>query len=119
MLKILYSPPSLENPTSPPPLTGRYLAHNRLDARARARLAADIINGRIPIDASSLTVGQVVKLCRSNKGYVNEVRFPDRVKRRQQKKLERIFNAIGPDARAEACRTIGIERVWSALTAAL
>jgi hypothetical protein len=116
---MLYSPPKLENPTSPPPLTGRYLAHNRLDARARARLAADIINGRISVDVSSLTVGQVVRLCRSNKGYVNELRFPDRAKRRQQKKLERIFAAIGPDARAEACRAIGVERVWVALAAAL
>ena len=102
-----------------PPVTGRYLSHNRLDARARARLAADVISGRIAIDASKLTVGQVARLCRTNKVYLNDVRFPDRVKARQQKKLAAVFDAIGPDARAEACRTIGIERIWAALTAAL
>jgi hypothetical protein len=82
-------------------------------------LAADVLSGRIPIDASTLTVGQVVRLCRTNKTYLNEIRFPDRVRDRQQKKLAAVFDAIGPDARAEACRTIGIERVWAALTAAL
>ena len=102
-----------------PPITGRYLSHNRLNARARARLAADVLSGRIPIDASTLTVGQVVRLCRTNKTYLNEIRFPDRVRDSQQKKLAAVFDAIGPDARAEACRTIGIERVWAALTAAL
>jgi hypothetical protein len=100
-------------------LTGQYLAKNKLDARARARLAADIIAGNASIDTSTLTVGQLINLCRANKLYVGEARFPDRMKRRQQKKFAAVFDAIGPDARMEACRTIGIERVWAALAAAL
>jgi hypothetical protein len=100
-------------------VSGLYLARNRLGARERARLAADVIAGRTAIDASTLTVRQIAGLCRTNKVYLDEVRFPDRVKSRQQKKLAAVFDAIGPDARAEACRVIGIERVWDALTAAL
>jgi hypothetical protein len=117
MLKVL----TVSNPAVQPvkTITGRYLAHNRLDARGRARLCAELTADPAQIDPTTLTKKQIRMLCRANKLYVNEVRFPDHVKRRQQKRLNEIFNAIGPDARAEACRTIGIERVWSALTAAL
>jgi hypothetical protein len=100
-------------------VSGHYLAKNWLSARERAQLAADIIDRRATIDASTLTVGQISKICRANRIYVSEVRFPDRVKRRQQKKLAAIFDAIGADARAEVCRTVGVERVWNALVAAL
>ncbi|HVQ81525.1 MAG TPA: hypothetical protein VMS82_16545 [Pseudolabrys sp.] len=100
-------------------VTGQYLAKNRLNARDRARLAADIIARRAAIDPSTLTVGQVSKICRANRIYVSEVRFPDRVKRRQQKKFAAFFDAIGADGRAELCRCIGVERIWNALTAAL
>jgi hypothetical protein len=100
-------------------VTGRYLTNNRLNARERANLAAEVIAGSAAIDASTLTVRQITKLCRANTGYVNEVRFPERLRRRQQKKFAAVFDAIGPDARAEACRTIGVERVWAALAAAL
>ena len=100
-------------------VTGQYLVRNDLDARGRARLAADIIDRRLTVDATTLTAKQVTALARANVRYVSEVRFPDRVKRRQLKKFAAVFDAIGPDARAEACRTIGIERVWNALIAAL
>jgi hypothetical protein len=110
---------NVDTPAPPCIITGRYLAHNKLGPRARARLVKDILDGRAVIDTGTLTIRQLVKLCRANSVYANEARFPERVKHRQQKKLEQIFNAIGPDARAEACRTIGIEAVWSALSAAL
>jgi hypothetical protein len=100
-------------------VTGTYLAKNWLSARERAQLAADIIDGHVVIDTSTLTIGQTVKLCRANQIYVSEIRFPDRVKRRQQKKFAAFFDAIGPEGRMELCRCIGIERIWNALTAAL
>jgi hypothetical protein len=90
-----------------------------LNARDRARLAADIIDGRATIDAPTLTVGQVAKLCRTNRGYVNDARFPERAKRARRLKLAKAFNKIDFDARAELCRVIGIERVWAALAAAI
>jgi hypothetical protein len=106
-------------PAPPRKVTGQYLARNRLNARARGQLVADIKNGKTVIDTSTLTIRQVVMLCRANLVYANEARFPERVKRRQIKKLKIVFDAIGPSARGEACREIGIERVWSALSAAL
>jgi hypothetical protein len=89
-------------------VTGTYLAKNWLSARERAQLAADIIDRRATIDASTLTVGQISKICRANRIYVSEIRFPDRVKRRQQKRFAAFFDAIGPDGRAELCRCIGV-----------
>ena len=100
-------------------ISGRYLAKARirLDPRGRAELAAAIVAGRVEI--TDLTIKQIANLCKANATYLNEVRFPDRAKRVQQKKLARVFDAIGADARAELCRTIGVERVWAALAAAL
>ena len=46
---------------------GNTSATNRLNARDRARLAADIIAGHVTIDPSTLTIGQTVKLCRANR----------------------------------------------------
>jgi hypothetical protein len=100
-------------------VSGTYLARNWLSARERAQLAADIIDGHVVIDTSTLTIGQTVRLCRANQIYASEIRFPDRVKRRQQKKFAAFFDAIGADGRAELCRCIGVERIWNALTAAL
>jgi hypothetical protein len=100
-------------------VTGQYLAKNRLTARARAQLAADIVSGKVVIDASTLTVGQIIRLCRSNLVYVDQVRFPERARRHQQERIQSTFDAIGPDARAEVCRTIGVERWWGVLAQAL
>jgi hypothetical protein len=57
---------------SPRVISGEYLAKNRLDARARAKLAADLIEGRAVI--GKLTIGQIVILCRSNAIYVADAR---------------------------------------------
>jgi hypothetical protein len=100
-------------------VSGRYLAHNRLNARGRAQLAADILAGRVQVDGATLTVGQAAKLARANRVYVDEARFPGRVKSHQLKVFTALFEAIGPSARAEACREIGVERVWDALSRAL
>lgn len=100
-------------------VTGRFLAHNRRDARGRANLAADIIAGRIWIDPSTLTIGQVSKLCGANKIYVLDARDPERRKRLRQLKLQKAWEAVDPDHRAEFCRTVGVENVWQVLAAAV
>jgi hypothetical protein len=100
-------------------LSGQFLARNRLSARHRARLAASIIDGRATIDVPTLTVGQIAKLCRTNRVYLNEERFPERVKHARRIKLAKAFNKIDFDSRAELCRVIGVERVWAALAAAI
>ena len=45
-----------------------------LSARDRARLAPTIIDGRVAIDPSTLKIGQIIRLCRTNKIYVAEAR---------------------------------------------
>ena len=55
-------------------ITGEYLAKNHLDARERARLAADLIEGRA--DLGKLTAGQIIHICRSNAVYVADARRP-------------------------------------------
>jgi hypothetical protein len=105
--------------TTPITVRGRYLAHNRLDARDRAQLAADIIAGRIAIDGNSLTIGQIIALCRASDRYVDEARFPDRANRVRRRNLATAFNEIDFDQRVELCRVIGAERVWDALAAAV
>ena len=87
---------NVDTPPAPPrTITGQYLARNQLNARARAQLAADIIAGQAEIDTSSLTIKQIATICRTNAVYLNDRRFPHRVKRRQQKKFASIFDAIG------------------------
>jgi hypothetical protein len=100
-------------------VTGRYLAYNHLNARDRARLAAGIIDGRITIDPSTLKVGQITRLCRTNKIYVADARDPDRRSRLRQLRLQKAWEAVDPDHRAEFCRTIGVENVWRVLAAAI
>jgi hypothetical protein len=113
---MLYVNP-LEVASHPRSVTGQYLAKNHLNARARAQLAADILGGRAEV--ADLTVAQITRLCRSNRIYVAEARDPGRAYRRRQQRLARVFNSIEPDARAELCRTIGVERVWTALAQAI
>jgi hypothetical protein len=82
-------------------------------ARERAQLAADIVAGRATIDASTLTIGQVTALARAHVHHVNEVRFPDRVKRRQQKPtLAERFARATPSERLTCARAVGPRAIW-------
>ena len=99
-------------------VTGQYLARNSLNARDRARLAADIIAGRVQVASGSLTIGQIRTLCRVNQLYLNEARSTD-MRRARRSRLARAFNKIDADGRAELCRTIGVAKVWDALSAAV
>jgi hypothetical protein len=98
-------------------ITGRYLAHNRLDARGRARLAADLIAGRVEI--TTLTNKQIMAICRANAVYVGEARDPGRVVRSRKRRIAKAWDRLDADHRAELCRTIGVENVWIALASAL
>jgi hypothetical protein len=109
------NPPQQDEP--PRLVTGQYLAKNWLSARERAQLAADIIAGRIKIDASTLTIGQVITLARANVHHVNAVRFPDRVKRGQkavapEPTLAERFARATPSERLNCARAVGPAAVW-------
>jgi hypothetical protein len=98
-------------------ITGQYLAKNRLSDRARARLAADLLDGRA--DLGPLTAKQVVALCRAKQARVDAARDPDRQNRLRQLKLQRTWESSDPDHRAEVFRVIGIENVWKTLLTAM
>ena len=120
---MLHIPTAFDNATTTQPaaktVTGRYLAKNRLSARGRANLAAEVIAGHITIDPSTLTIGQVAKICRTNKIYLAEARAPERRKQLRQLKLQKAWEAVDADHRAEFCRTVGVENVWRVLAAAI
>jgi hypothetical protein len=101
-----------------PTVSGRYLAHTKQDTRAREKLAADILDGKVRIDTSTLTAKQVCSLCRV-KTYVVEARFPERKKQRMQKRLAKAFGKFEFDSRIEFCRQAGPADVWDALAASI
>jgi hypothetical protein len=105
-------------PGQVPTVSGRYLAHTKQDTRARAKLAADILDGKVRIDTSTLTATQVCSLCRV-KTYVVEARFPERKKQRMRKRLAEAFGKFEFDSRIEFCRQAGPADVWDALAASI
>jgi hypothetical protein len=98
-------------------ITGAYLARNRLTPRDRAAIAADVVDGRTEIVA--LTVRQIITLCKANKVYVSEARFPEKAKLVRRQRLAAAFNKLDFDSRVELCRAIGAENVWRALSRAI
>ena len=75
-------------------VTGQYLARNSLNARDRARLAADIIAGRVQVASGSLTIGQIRTLCRVNQLYLNEARSTD-MRRARRSRLAQLTPTDG------------------------
>jgi hypothetical protein len=74
---MLYTLPKLETASltrDPCRLSGKALTHrlNTLGKRGRARLAAEILVGRVGV--GELTVRQVAALCRVCPGYVTQAR---------------------------------------------
>ncbi len=92
------------------PVTGEYLAKNKLTARARARLAADILDRRAEI--SELTVTPVARLCRVSVPTINAAR------RSPSDKLVKAWNEAGKSDRVQFAHRVGIARVWDDAIAA-
>jgi hypothetical protein len=98
-------------------VTGQYLAKNRLDDRERDRLAADLLDGRAIL--GPLTAKQIIALCRANQARVTALRDPGRRKRLRQLRLQRAWETLDADHRAEFCRVVGVENIWNVLAAAV
>jgi hypothetical protein len=90
-------------------VTGQYLAKNRLNARARARLAASIADERVKI--RKLTIGQAARLCRVCKPYVTAARRPPTA----PETLAEHFARSTPDERLACARTIGTAVIWDSM----
>jgi hypothetical protein len=118
---MLHIPTALDKATNSRPtaktVSGQYLAKNRLDDDGHARLAADLLDGRAIL--GPLTAKQIIALCRAKQTRVTALRDPGRRNRLRQLRLQRAWEALDPDHRAEFCRVVGIEDIWKVLAAAV
>jgi hypothetical protein len=107
-----YSPKSFT--ASPPrPITGQYLARNQLPKCGRARLAADIIDGRLFV--TNLTDKQVAALCGISVGYAYVVRNGKKPK----PTLGDMLANASPSERAKAAARLGPAVVWDTMISPL
>jgi hypothetical protein len=107
---MLYRPSTASTATHR--VSGQFLAKNRLNKRARARLAAEIIAGRTVV--SDLTVKQVAALCGVSIPYIMEARQPDRAVAR----LLREWSTAGDGQRVAFACAAGVERMFDVVVQA-
>jgi hypothetical protein len=98
-------------------ISGRFLSHNRLSARERARLAADIFRARV--DLHNLTVRQVSKICRVSVPYVHDALTDVPAKITPPEALVRRFRNATPAELLECARAVGPAHVWDTMIAPL
>jgi hypothetical protein len=95
-------------------VSGQYLSKNRLCARDRAKLAADIAANKVLV--VDLTAKQLARLCRVCAPYIAEARGATPVATRR---LLRDWNAADHAARVQFARAVGAERVFDVVTEAV
>ena len=99
-----YSPPG--RVVSGRVFSGEYLAKNHLDARGRATLAADIIEGRAGL--GKLTASQIIKICRANAPYVAAAR-------KAPAAAEKLAQTLASATAEEIARQLGERKLWEVL----
>jgi hypothetical protein len=92
--------------SAPRCLSGEYLAKNHLDARGRAKLAADLIEGRARV--GKLTNKQLIQLCRSNAPYVAAARKLPAV-------AETLAQTLASATPQEIALQLGTRKLWELL----
>ena len=100
----------------PRQVSGQFLTKNKLSAKARARLAAEILDGRAEL--AKLTVAQVAGLCRVSVSSVGTVRSGKR-RKSPDLRLLAIWGRATPQQRREFIQHAGPDNVWTELAAAL
>jgi hypothetical protein len=106
-------PPVL--PATPPRkiVSGQYLAKNKLGPSERAKLAADLIDGRAAL--GPLTANQITALCHSNPSSVAKARGPARrrTKPATAESLADHLRRCSHDEWCEAARAVGgVAVIW-------
>jgi hypothetical protein len=93
------------------------LAKNRLDARGRAKLAADLIEGRASL--GKLTAKQTIQICRTNAPYVAAVRKSPAVAETlaERESLVDHIRRSSSDELAAAAKEAGIDLIWDSMVA--
>jgi hypothetical protein len=99
-------------------VSGRYLAHNKLNAHARAELAVDIITDRADVD--DLTVRQVAQLCRASLSLVKKLRKPASNEHHSASAaLLKTWFRASPEERQEFIRNVGAEPLFDEISTTL
>jgi hypothetical protein len=93
---------------APRQLSGLFLSKNKLPPKARARLAAEILEQRAVV--TKLTVGQIASLCRVSVSSVNAARG-GRGRKPADLTLARIWGRATPQQRLEFIRCAGPDAV--------
>jgi hypothetical protein len=101
---ILATPPAYQ-------IHGRRLAFSKKPPRVRAKLAADIVAGRVAI--VDLTVGQAAQLCRVRRASVSDARKPP------SETLKKTWAAASTEQRRQFILAVGSEEIWHVLAQAL
>ena len=110
---MLYRPPTTPTATTVRRVSGQFLAKNRRCKRDRAKLAADILAGKVEV--VDLTASQVARLCRVCAPYIAEARGVSPA----ATQLLRDWNAADHQARVAFARAVGAERVFDVVTEAV
>ena len=94
-------------------VTGQFLAKNRRDARGRAHLAAELVDGSVKV--SNLTRRQAALLCRVCVPYVDDARRSATAR----ESLAAVFARSTADERLECARVTGPAIIWDQMIAPL
>ena len=97
--------------TSVREISGRLLAFNRMKPRARAKLAADLVDRRVAI--VGLTVRQAARLCRVGRASVTDALRP------ASKTLMKAWAAASAEERRQFVERAGAETIWQTLSTTL
>jgi hypothetical protein len=92
-------------------IRGRDLAFSKSKPCIRAKLAADIVAGRVVV--VGLTLRQAARLCRISRGSVIEARRP------ASETLMKTWTGASPEERRQFIRAVGTESIWNELATAL
>ena len=116
---MLWNPDVIDRGTTPPQdsparnVTGQFLAKNRRDARGRAHLAAELVDGSVKV--SNLTRRQAALLCRVCVPYVDDARRSPA----KPESLAEHFARSTPDERLECARITSPAIIWDQMIAPL
>ena len=108
---MLHISPVLNNTTAITSVSGQFLSKNKLCARGRARLAAEILAGHVQVD--DLTIRQTAGLCRVSVPYVTAAC------RHKSESLAEHFARSTPEEWQQCARLVGPARIWDQMLSPL
>ena len=103
---MLYRPATTPTATAVRRVNGQWLSKNKRPGWVRARLAVDILAGKVEL--SRLTAKQVAGLCRVSVACVHQARNG---RKRKPSLAEHLVSSTAAE-RLEAAKALGVDHVW-------